>query len=137
MIALLLKFVGMLAVLFLIVVIFAGCIAILPIPKQKTAEKQAAQPIQTQQQTQTSKQVSSADAPKPDFKGAAVLGDLLTQTFRKNGNDVIVYDLDPHTLLFDCSKELNPRESCYLLYKTYPKNRAEAEVLKTMFGVTR
>jgi hypothetical protein len=73
----------------------------------------------------------SADDPK-NFNGAAVWAGLLTQTFRKNGSEVTVIDLDRHTILFDCTRELNPRTSCYVLYKTYPKNRDEGKILKMM-----
>jgi len=41
-------------------------------------------------------------------------------------------DLDSHTMLFDCTKEFDPRTSCYVLYKTYPKNRDEKQMLRMM-----
>ena len=47
-------------------------------------------------------------------------------------SDVTVMDLDSHTMLFDCTKEFDPRTSCYVLYKTYPKNRDEKQMLRMM-----
>lgn len=103
--------------------------------QKREAEKAPEKPPQQTQQTQTLKQAQAApstDGPGPNVNQAALWGALLTQTFHKNGSDVVVYDLDAHTLLFDCTKELDPRTSCYVLYKTFPKNRDEAKVLKMM-----
>jgi hypothetical protein len=96
---------------------------------KRAAERANAALVQAQQTPAESK--PSADDPK-NVNGAAVFAGLLTQTFRKNGSDVTVIDLDRHTILFDCTRELNPRESCYVLYKTYPKNRDEGKILKMM-----
>jgi len=112
----------------------------------KTNEQEARQKIESdrtpkkdpsseQNETVKSMQRRSIADTTPSISGAAVWGSLLTQSYRKQGSDVVVYDLDPHTLLFDCSKELDPRASCYVLYKTYPKNADEEKLLKAM-GIT-
>lgn len=96
--------------------------------ERRKRESAAAQQAQTSKQTQP---VPPADATAPNFDGAGVWAALLTQTFRKQGSDVTVDGFE-HTLIFDCTRELNPRTSCYVLYKTYPKNREEAKLLVEM-----
>ena len=100
-----------------------------PTPAQQASVTTQATPAP---QTPTAKQTEPTLPSSEDFNGAAVWAGLLTQTFRKKGSDVAVIDLDKHTIMFDCTKELNPRESCYVLYKAYPTDRYEAEMLKTM-----
>lgn len=78
----------------------------------------------------------AADIPSPPAKAnppvipqaktikdnVALLAAVMTYQLQQRGSDVTVLGFDD-TLIFDCSKALDPRTICYVLYKTWPKSQ--------------
>lgn len=109
--------------------------------KEKSAQKikderkaqKTIQPVQPQE-NEAPNQSASAENTTP-VNMIAVFGGLYTQSLRKNGRDVTVYDGDSHTLLVDCTRELDPRTTCYFLYKNFPP-AGDARLLRS-YGITK
>jgi len=91
------------------------------------------QPVQPQENEAPNQPVSAENTTPVNM--TAVFGGLYTQSLRKNGRNVTVYDSDSHTLLVDCTKELDPRTTCYLLYKNFPP-AGDARLLRS-YGITK
>jgi hypothetical protein len=117
------------------------------VPPQRKAESETTQLLQKAREAQSNPpspipathDVSSAQQAPPAQQGlpitradnVALLGAALTQQLKKDGSDVVIVG-DRDTLIFDCTKALDPRSTCYVLYKTYPSNKDELKVLQLM-----
>jgi Na+-transporting methylmalonyl-CoA/oxaloacetate decarboxylase gamma subunit len=87
---------------------------------------------------QTTKDSAPSPATAMPAKAAdtsAVLARVLTDELHKQGTDVTVAGFDD-VLVFDCSKALNPRPTCYALYKNFPRNEKERNSL-SQFGIKK
>ena len=83
---------------------------------------------QTAAEPKKSAQPQATPAQLTQQQQADALAAVLTQQFKDDGSDVTVVAAGD-LLLFDCSAELHPRESCWLLYKQ-PLDGTTAEVYR-------
>jgi hypothetical protein len=71
-------------------------------------------PLATQQPTSKLEQ-----SPPSQTDVVPLFGAAFSQKLQGNGLDVLVVG-DRDTLIFDCTKELDPRTTCFALYLAYP-----------------
>ena len=102
------------------------------IKAERKAQK-TTQPVQPQENEALNQPASAGNTTPVNM--TAVFGGLYTQSLRKNSRDVTVYDGDSHTLLVDCTKELDPRTTCYFLYKNFPP-AGDTRLLRS-YGITK
>ncbi|HYN15624.1 MAG TPA: hypothetical protein VES66_07545 [Terriglobales bacterium] len=92
-------------------------------------EAEKKQELERQRQAATQAEQKSK---QPD--NAALIAAALNDQFQQRGADIKVYGFD-NVLVFDCTKALDPRSACYVLYKGYPQSD-ELKVLR-MMGVRK
>jgi len=90
---------------------------------REEAEKK--QELERQRQAATQAEQRSKE---PD--NAALIAAALNDQFQQRGADIKVYGFD-NVLVFDCTKALDPRSACYVLYKGYPQSD-ELKILRVM-----
>jgi hypothetical protein len=85
-------------------------------------------------QPDTKAKAAASPAPKPERDKVATLAVVMQQVLNKQGSDVLVGGTDD-ALLFDCSKALDPRVTCYELYQEFRRGRKEIAALLDAAGV--
>jgi hypothetical protein len=84
-----------------------------------------------QEQIQKQEQLSRQQQTAQSLDAAQTIAALMTNELHEKGSDVKVTGLRD-ILMFDCTEALDPRTTCYLLYKRYPQNKSEWKLLRTM-----
>lgn len=97
--------------------------------RQQAAEEKAAE-VKAAAQKQKAQSAEVSQVKKQD-QSASLIAASMTQQFRQQGSDVTVNGFDD-VLVFDCTKALDPRTACYMIYKQYPSNEGELKVLQLM-----